>query len=118
MRVLVVDDSEQFRMLARLVAGLVGGLDVVGEADTGEAAVIAARRLDAEVVLMDVRLPGIDGIDATRRILDEQPHRVVILVSAQPPEDHERDRLSGCGAAGYLLKEDFGPAQLRAALAG
>ena len=67
---------------------------------------------------MDVRLPGIDGIDATRRILDEQPRRVVILVSAQPPEDHERDRLSGCGAAGYLLKEDFGPAQLFAALAG
>ncbi|MGH2766519.1 MAG: response regulator transcription factor, partial [Actinomycetota bacterium] len=70
-RVLIVDDQEPFRQAARAVVELTDGFEVAGEAETGEAAVDAARGLGPDLVLMDVNLPGIDGLEATRRILSE-----------------------------------------------
>ena len=68
-RVLIVDDQEPFRMAARMVVEATDGFDVVGEAETGEDSVSMAAELTPDLVLMDVNLPGINGLDATRQIL-------------------------------------------------
>ena len=68
-RVLIVDDQEPFRMAARMVVEATDGFEVVGEAETGEDSVVMARDLAPDLVLMDVNLPGINGLDATRQIL-------------------------------------------------
>ena len=77
--------------------------DVVGEASTGEEAVDLARRLRPDVVLMDLRLPGIDGIEATRRIVrfDDKAH--ILVLTMDPPEDVLLDVFEA-GASGYLRK--------------
>jgi len=67
-RVLIVDDQEPFRLAARMVVELTDGFDVVGEAETGEASVAMAEELKPDLVLMDVNLPGINGLDATRQM--------------------------------------------------
>jgi DNA-binding NarL/FixJ family response regulator len=101
------------RVLARLP-----GFEVVGEAESGEASVEAARVLRPDLVLMDLHLPGIDGAEATRRILGQAPaaarRPVVCLLSTYEPADYAA-RTAACGAAGYLPKADFGPTTLRAA---
>jgi hypothetical protein len=66
-RVLIVDDQEPFRMAARMVVEAAEGFEVVGEADTGESSVEMARELDPDLVLMDVNLPGVNGLEARRR---------------------------------------------------
>src|SRR5439155_1443080 len=68
-RVLIVDDQEPFRLAARMVVEATEGFEVVGEAETGEEGVELARTLEPDLVLMDVNLPGINGLDATRQIL-------------------------------------------------
>src|SRR5438094_4689452 len=68
-RVLIVDDQAPFRNAARTVVGLTPGFAVVGEASSGEEAVELASRLDPDLVLMDINLPGINAIEAVRRIL-------------------------------------------------
>ena len=68
-RVLIVDDQEPFRMAARMVVDATEGFDVVGEAESGEDSVAMAAELTPDLVLMDVNLPGINGLDATRQIL-------------------------------------------------
>ena len=68
-RVLIVDDQAPFRDVARTVVELTDGFEVVGEVETGEDSVTSARDLRPDLVLMDVNLPGISGLDATRQIL-------------------------------------------------
>src|SRR5437588_10981043 len=80
-RVLIVDDQEPFRLAARMVVEATDGFEVVGEAETGEASVQMAATLEPDLVLMDVNLPGIDGLEATRRILDEATRVVILLLS-------------------------------------
>lgn len=98
------------------MVALLPGFEVAGEADSGEASVEAARVLRPDLVLVDMHLPGIDGPEATRRILAcAQPGGpVVLLLSTYDAADCGRQAVA-CGAAAYLPKAEFGPAALRAA---
>jgi DNA-binding NarL/FixJ family response regulator len=116
-RVLIVDDQEPFRMAARMVVELTDGFDVVGEAESGEESVKLADELDPDLVLMDVNLPGIDGLEATRRILAEQRHRVVVLLLSTYEESEYAPRAAECGASAYIPKSVFGPDRLEEAWA-
>lgn len=102
MRVLVADDHSLFRDgIASLLQA--AGLEVVGEAGDGEQAVAAARRLRPDVVLMDIQMPGLDGIEATRRIKAELPEVQVVMLTVSQ-DDADLFRALKAGAQGYLLK--------------
>jgi DNA-binding NarL/FixJ family response regulator len=116
-RVLIVDDQEPFRMAARLVVEATDGFEVVGEAETGELSVEMARDLTPDLVLMDVNLPGINGLDATRQILADQTDSVVVLLLSTYEEEEYAPRAAECGAAAYIPKAVFGPDRLEAAWA-
>ena len=116
MQVLIVDDQAAFRRAARSVVELTEGFEVVGEAATGEASVDAARALGPDLVLMDVHLPGIDGLEASRRILAAcGPSRPVILLLSTYEAAEYAALAAECGAAAYLPKSEFGPDTLTAA---
>jgi DNA-binding NarL/FixJ family response regulator len=110
--VLIVDDQAPFRAVARTVIQLAAGFAVVGEAASGEEAVEMAAALHPAMVLMDINLPGIDGIEATRQIVAAAPDTVVIMLSTYKADDLPSDA-ADCGAARYVHKEDFGPGILR-----
>ncbi|HET7235019.1 MAG TPA: response regulator transcription factor [Actinomycetota bacterium] len=116
-RVLIVDDQEPFRMAARMVVEATDGFDVVGEAETGESSVEMARDLTPDLVLMDVNLPGINGLDATRQILAERNDSVVVLLLSTYEEEEYAPRAAECGAAAYIPKAVFGPDRLESAWA-
>lgn len=110
--VLVVDDQPPFRAVAQTVVAVSPGFEVIGEAESGEAAVATAAEFHPSVVLMDINLAHMSGIEATRRILDENPETIVILLSTYDERSLPADAAT-CGAARYVHKEDFGPAVLR-----
>jgi len=116
-RVLIVDDQEPFRMAARMVVEATDGFEVVGEAETGEDSVVMARELAPDLVLMDVNLPGINGLDATRQILAEGKGSVVVLLLSTYEEEEYAPRAAECGAAAYVPKAVFGPDRLEQAWA-
>ncbi|HKS12074.1 MAG TPA: UvrY/SirA/GacA family response regulator transcription factor [Pseudomonas sp.] len=102
-RVLVVDDHDLVRTgITRMLADI-DGLQVVGEADSGEMALKLARELKPDVVLMDVKMPGIGGLEATRKLLRSHPDIKVVAVTVCE-EDPFPTRLLQAGAAGYLTK--------------
>jgi two-component system, NarL family, invasion response regulator UvrY len=103
-RVLVVDDQAHFRRVASSLISAVGGFEVVGEAATGEEALALAASVEAELVLMDVRMPGIGGIEATRRILAGRPATRVVLVSSADATDLPAG-LTTCGAERFIRKD-------------
>ena len=113
-RVLVVDDNAGFResLLALLAAG---ELEVVGEADSGTRALELVRHADPHVVLMDVRMPGMDGIETTRRIKEAHPWIGVVALSGHEDQDIVRGMLVA-GASGYVLKDSDGDDILNAVL--
>src|SRR3979409_198163 len=84
---LIVDDQLPFRAVARTVIGLTAGFEVAGEAETGEEAVALAVARPPALVLMDINLPGINGIEATRRIRAAHPDVAVILLSTYSEAD-------------------------------
>jgi DNA-binding NarL/FixJ family response regulator len=114
-RVLIVDDQEPFRLAARMVVEATEGFEVVGEAETGEDSVTMATELAPDLVLMDVNLPGINGLDATRRILADDGNRAVVLLLSTYEEEEYAPRAAECGAAAYIPKSVFGPDRLEAA---
>lgn len=105
-RVLVVDDQRLFRRAAAALVRSVDEFELVGEAESGEQAVEMAAILRPELVLMDVRLPGIDGAEATRRILEELPATRIVLVSSYEANDLPA-AISGCGALALMRKQDL-----------
>jgi two-component system, NarL family, invasion response regulator UvrY len=111
-RVLVVDDQETFRGAIREVIDVIPGFVLVGEAASGEEAVGAVGSLSAGLVLMDVRMPGMGGIEATREIVDRYPGVVVMLISVDGAEALP-DAAHACGAAAFLRKQDLRPHTLR-----
>lgn len=101
-RVLLVDDQQLVRSGFRLILSVEDDVEVVGEAPDGAAAVEAARALRPDVVLMDVQMPVMDGIEATRRIAAEDLAKVLVLTTFDR-DDYVFDALSA-GASGFLLK--------------
>ena len=102
-RVLVVDDHDLVRPgISRMLAEI-DGLQVIGQAESGEAAIKKSRELKPDVVLMDVKMPGIGGLEATRKLLRSHPDIKVIAVTVCE-EDPFPTRLLQAGAAGYLTK--------------
>ena len=109
--VLIVDDQAPFRRAARSVLARVEEFELLGEAGSGEEAVTLAVDLHPSLVLMDINMPGIGGIEATRRIIDADPGVRVVLCSTLDPGDVPSS-LAASGASGYLSKESFGLEEL------
>lgn len=110
--VLIVDDQAPFRRAARAVLTATPGFDVVGEAESGEQALELESSLQPSLVLMDINMPGIDGIETTRRLKGRNPGLVVILLSTYQADDLPAGATSS-GAVGYVHKEEFGSQVLR-----
>jgi DNA-binding NarL/FixJ family response regulator len=111
-KVLVVDDQAVVRDGLRVILDAAEDLEVVGAAGDGEAAIALTERRRPDVVLMDVRMPRLDGIEATRRILDGALSPPKVLVLSTFGEDEYVYGALSAGASGFLLK-DAQPAQIR-----
>jgi DNA-binding NarL/FixJ family response regulator len=110
--VLVVDDQIVFRQVAREVIDATPEFVLVGEATSGEHAIAAVAELSPDLILLDVRMPGMDGIEAATRLRSACSGAVVVLISIDARPDMRRGA-STCGAAEFARKQDFGPALLR-----
>jgi DNA-binding NarL/FixJ family response regulator len=109
-RVLTVDDQELFRRVAEDVIAATPGFEAVGEATSGEEALDAVERLAPQLVLCDVRMPGLDGIEVARRLAATHPQTVVVLISI----GDRADLPSAMQVPAPLVrKQDFGPVLLR-----
>jgi len=113
-RVLLADDHAFYREGVRTMLSTMAEIDVVGEADTGDAAIGKAAALQPDVVLMDIKMPGVNGIEATRRIVQASPHVGVLMVTMFDDDDSVFAAMRA-GARGYLLK-DAQPSELLAAI--
>ena len=111
-RVLTVDDQAVFRTAARDVIAATPGFEPLAAATSGAEAIALSQELRPDLVLMDVRMPGMDGIATTRRLRDAWPEAVVVLISFEDPVDIEPFAV-GCGAATTVRKQDFCPRLLR-----
>ena len=101
--ILIADDHALFRSGLRSLLASVPDTDVVGEASTGQDAIAQAEALQPDVVLMDIQMPGLNGIDATRRIVATSPHIGVIIVTMFEDDDSVFAAMRA-GARGYVLK--------------
>jgi DNA-binding NarL/FixJ family response regulator len=110
-RVLTVDDQEPFRGVAREVIEATPGFEAVGEASSGEEALAAVERLAPQLVLLDVRMPGMDGIEVARRLAAAHPQTVVVLISIE--EGIDVPSAAQLDAIPLVRKQDFGPRLLR-----
>jgi len=110
--VVVVDDQAVFREVARDVIRATAGFELIGEAASGAEALRCVAELHPDLVLMDVHMPEMDGVQATRMLLGSDSRSVVVLVSLD-----DRDELpaavEACGAAAFLRKQDLRPSSLR-----
>ena len=103
-RVLIVDDHRLFRQGLRQICEVVGGFEVVGEAENGEQAIDLARRLQPDVVLMDISMPVLDGVQATSSITENDPAMRVIVLTMFRQDRYVFEAIKA-GARGYLLKD-------------
>lgn len=119
-RVLVVDDHPLIRMGVCGVLEKIPSVEVIGQAASGEEAIDKVRTLEPNVVLMDIRMPGIGGIEATRRIINSGSDAKVIIVTAVNDDVHPA-KLLKAGAAGYITKSSVAnevPSAIQTVLAG
>ncbi|MGV3569939.1 MAG: response regulator transcription factor [Ramlibacter sp.] len=103
-RVLVVDDHAMFRAGVRMLLGAMPGIEVIGEAGSGEAALEFLQQQLADVVLMDIGLPGMSGITTTQRLKEAHPKTHVVVLSMYKDEEYVAGALKA-GAGGYVLKD-------------
>ncbi|MEU4625495.1 response regulator transcription factor [Actinoplanes sp. NPDC023801] len=103
-RVLLVDDQQLIRAGLRMLCDAEPGMEVVGEAGDGRAAIESAARLLPDVIVMDLRMPGVDGITATSRIVAARPSARVLVLTTFGDDDHLYPALQA-GACGFLLKD-------------
>jgi two-component system invasion response regulator UvrY len=116
LRVLVADDQAPFRKAARAVLEVAPEFEVVGEVTSGEEAVNEAELLLPDLVVMDVKMNGIGGVEATRRILAARPETLVVLVSSYRSEDVPQ-AVAESGALAFVPKDRFSAATLASLLA-
>jgi CheY-like chemotaxis protein len=110
-RVLIVDDQEPFRRAMAAVVAETDGFSIAGSVASGEESLAAVAQERPDLVLMDVNLPGIGGIEAARRLAADPDGPVVVLLSTY---DVDQVDLEGSGAAAYVAKADLGPDRLSA----
>ena len=103
-RLLIADDHRLFRQGLRQLCELLGGFEVVGEAENGQEAVDLARRLKPDVILMDINMPILDGVQATHFITEENPSARVIILTMYRQDQYVLEAIKA-GARGYLLKD-------------
>jgi CheY-like chemotaxis protein len=109
-KVLVVDDQDPFRRAMAAVVEATDGFVVVGSVASGEESVEAVRNLQPDLVLMDVNLPVMSGVDATREIRGLDGSAVVVLLSTYDEDEFDQ---ADCGAAAYVSKALFSPERLQ-----
>jgi DNA-binding NarL/FixJ family response regulator len=105
-RVLIVDDNASFRRRVKRFLGSEPDIEVVGEAADGQEAILKARALQPDVALMDVRMPGTSGINATRQLKEEMPEVQVIIVSRFDVEEYKEAAMAS-GASAYVIKKSL-----------
>jgi DNA-binding NarL/FixJ family response regulator len=103
--VLAVDDQPIFLRTARSLIAATPGFEQVGEAASGEEAIVLAELLNPDLVLVDVRMPGMDGIETARRLTSRDPHPVVVLISLE--EMPEASEASDTGVAACMRKQEL-----------
>jgi DNA-binding NarL/FixJ family response regulator len=114
-RVLIADDEPLFADALAALLAADGRVEVVGRAFNGKQAIELARSLDPDVVVMDLSMPGLDGIDATRQLTAGGSARVLVLTGSEDPADIARAR--SAGASGYLTKDRIAETLVDAILA-
>jgi DNA-binding NarL/FixJ family response regulator len=115
--VLAVDDDPTYRRVVARIVAATPGFDCVGEASSGEDAMTLTPALRPALVLMDVRMPGMGGIEAARRIIEQAAGRVAVVLMSSDPHLLTPDALPR-GTAGTISKERLSPSALRALWAG
>jgi DNA-binding NarL/FixJ family response regulator len=104
LRILIADDHPLFRGGLRALLGAVSETELAGEATTGEEAVALAAELQPDAIVMDLQMPGVSGVEATRRVLDTSPH-VGVLIVTMFEDDYSVFAAMRAGAKGYVLKD-------------
>jgi DNA-binding NarL/FixJ family response regulator len=112
--VMVVDDQPQFRRALQDMLAAMTGFEIVAECLSGEQSLRDFESVRPELVLMDLRMPGMGGIEATRRMLAQHPRAVVVLISAEDPDIYLPDGAMSCGAAEFVRKQELKPSRLEA----
>jgi len=105
-RIMIVDDNATFREQLKEFLASELQIEVVGEAANGEEAILKARELQPDLVLMDVRMPGTNGIAATRQLKDELPELKVLMLSLYDIDEYRKAALDS-GASGYVVKKNL-----------
>lgn len=106
MKVLIADDDERFRRRIGQFLATEPYIEIIGEAATGQEAVSCARELRPDIVLMDVRMPGMNGVSATRCLKEEMPDLKVIVLSVYDLDEY-KDAALASGASAYVVKKSM-----------